>query len=88
IDLDFIQWYSKRFSNHALLQIRDVKRNMNSTQLLWEFKSGFPSYVGITLLMIASSLDTALDLNDLLSRLMDDLWASELSISNFSSIDR
>ncbi|GKF90643.1 hypothetical protein Tco_0274344, partial [Tanacetum coccineum] len=39
IDLDFI--------SHALLQIRDVKRTMNSTQLLWEFKSvGDDSYFG------------------------------------------
>nr|GFB15628.1 hypothetical protein [Tanacetum cinerariifolium] len=30
------------------------------------------------------SLDTALDLNYLLSCLVDDLWASELSISNLS----
>ncbi|GKD35297.1 hypothetical protein Tco_1250806 [Tanacetum coccineum] len=57
IDLDFIQRYCKRFINHALLQIQDMK---------------------------SGSLDTTLDLNDLLSRLMDDLWASELSISNFS----
>ncbi|GJS23628.1 hypothetical protein Tco_0452260 [Tanacetum coccineum] len=34
IDLDFIQRYSKRFINHELLQIRDVKCTMNSTQLL------------------------------------------------------
>ncbi|GKG11452.1 hypothetical protein Tco_0342852, partial [Tanacetum coccineum] len=39
IDLDFIQRYSKRFISHAFLQIRDVKRTMNSTQLLWEFKT-------------------------------------------------
>ncbi|GJT36710.1 hypothetical protein Tco_0927129 [Tanacetum coccineum] len=39
IDLDFI--------SHALLQIRNVKRTMNSTQLLWEFKSvGDDSYFG------------------------------------------
>ncbi|GJW17549.1 hypothetical protein Tco_0024985 [Tanacetum coccineum] len=93
IDLDFIQRYSKRFINHALLQIRDVKHTMNSTQLLWEFNlvgngsyfvydlKRFPSYVVITVLTIAGSLDTALDLNDLLSRLMDDLRTSELSIA-------
>ncbi|GJX62762.1 reverse transcriptase domain-containing protein [Tanacetum coccineum] len=39
----------------------------------------FPSYVGIALLAVTGGLDTALDLNDLLSRLVDDLWASELS---------
>nr|GEZ87878.1 hypothetical protein [Tanacetum cinerariifolium] len=33
-------------------------------------------------------LDTALDLNYLLGCLMDDLWASELSISNLSPSDR
>ncbi|GKF55595.1 hypothetical protein Tco_0165935 [Tanacetum coccineum] len=97
IDLDFIQRYSKRFISHAFLQIRDVKHNMNSTQLLWEFKShdlisylklkGFPSYVDITLLTITGCLDTALDLNDLLSCVVYDLWASELSISNFSPAD-
>nr|GEY95902.1 putative reverse transcriptase domain-containing protein [Tanacetum cinerariifolium] len=51
-------------------------------------KIGFLSYVGITLLMIAGGLDMALDLNDLLSCLVDDLWASELTISNFSPADR
>ncbi|GKD64895.1 hypothetical protein Tco_1307003 [Tanacetum coccineum] len=113
IHLDFIQWYSKSFVRHAFLQIRDMKRAMNSAQLFWEFKSvgngsyfsydlkrsnitmvqlspfaktyhpfpwryfqhdlishlkikGFPSYVGITLLTITDSLDTALDLNNLL----------------------
>ncbi|GKD30581.1 hypothetical protein Tco_1241359 [Tanacetum coccineum] len=89
---------SKRFISHALLQIRDVKRTMNSTQLLWEFKShdiisclklkGFPSYIGIALLTVTDSLDTTLDLDNLLSCLVDDLWASELSISNFSPTDR
>nr|GEV13716.1 hypothetical protein [Tanacetum cinerariifolium] len=49
---------------------------------------GFLSYVGIALLMITNSLDTALDLNNLLSCLVDDLWASELAISNFSPTDR
>ncbi|GJW40022.1 hypothetical protein Tco_0065867 [Tanacetum coccineum] len=101
IDLDFIQRYSKRFISHAFLQIREVKRTINSIQLLWEFKrylqhdlisylklKGFPSYVGITLLTITGGLDTTLDLNNLLSRLVDDLWASELSISNFSPADR
>ncbi|GJZ86762.1 hypothetical protein Tco_0658372, partial [Tanacetum coccineum] len=35
-----------------------------------------------------NSLNMALDLNNLLSCLMDDLWASELTISNFSPTDR
>ncbi|GKD73318.1 hypothetical protein Tco_1331600, partial [Tanacetum coccineum] len=120
VDLYFIKRYSKRFISHAFLQIRDVKHTMNSTQLLWEFKSvgndsyfvnylkrsniawvqlspfaktyhplpwrhfqhdlishlkleGFSSYVGIALLTITGGLDTALDLNDLLSHLVDDL---------------
>nr|GEV70735.1 hypothetical protein [Tanacetum cinerariifolium] len=34
------------------------------------------------------SLNTNLDLNNLLSCLMDDLWASELTIFNFSPADR
>ncbi|GKB28607.1 hypothetical protein Tco_0868008 [Tanacetum coccineum] len=34
VNLDFIQRYSKRFVRHAFLQIQDVKRTMNSTQLL------------------------------------------------------
>ncbi|GJX68567.1 hypothetical protein Tco_0304294 [Tanacetum coccineum] len=37
---------------------------------------GFPSYVGIALLMITGGLDIALNLNDLLSCLVDDLWAN------------
>ncbi|GJY94224.1 hypothetical protein Tco_0510585 [Tanacetum coccineum] len=48
----------------------------------------FSSYVGIALLTITGGLDTTLDLNYFLSRLMDDLWASELTISNFSPADR
>ncbi|GKD57194.1 hypothetical protein Tco_1290581 [Tanacetum coccineum] len=135
IHLDFIQWYSKSFVRHEFLQIREVKRAMNSTQLFWEFKSigngsyfnydlkrsnitmvqlslfakmyhpfpwryfqhdlishlkfkGFLSYVNIALLTIMGSLDTALDLNNLLGCLMNDLWASELTISNFSLGDR
>ncbi|GKE08127.1 hypothetical protein Tco_1411678, partial [Tanacetum coccineum] len=82
IDLDFIQQYSKRFINHELLQIRD--HDLISYLKL----KGFSSYVGITLLAIVGSLDTALDLNDLLNRLVDDLWASELSISDFTPADR
>ncbi|GJZ68228.1 reverse transcriptase domain-containing protein, partial [Tanacetum coccineum] len=74
VDLDFIQRYSKSFVRQSFLQIRDVKGTMNSAQLFWEFKSG--------------SLNTALDLNNLLGCLMDDLWANELIISNFSLADR
>ncbi|GKB49817.1 hypothetical protein Tco_0900570 [Tanacetum coccineum] len=39
VDLDFIQRYSKSFVRHTFLQIRDVKRTMNSAQLFQEFKS-------------------------------------------------
>ncbi|GJX42185.1 hypothetical protein Tco_0735318 [Tanacetum coccineum] len=98
VDLDFIQRYSKSFVRHAFLQIRDVKHTMNSAQLLREFKShdlishlklkGFPSYVSIALLMITGGLDMALDLNNLLGCLMNDLWANELTIPNFSPADR
>ncbi|GKA05361.1 hypothetical protein Tco_0684481 [Tanacetum coccineum] len=49
---------------------------------------GFPSYADIALLTITGSLNTALDLNDFLSCLIDDLWASELTVSNFSPTDR
>nr|GFB46350.1 hypothetical protein [Tanacetum cinerariifolium] len=41
----------------------------------------------IALLMITSGLDVDLDLDDFLSRLVDDLWASVLTISNFSPAD-
>nr|GEX45035.1 retrovirus-related Pol polyprotein from transposon TNT 1-94 [Tanacetum cinerariifolium] len=47
----------------------------------------FPSHVGITLLTITGSFDTALNLNDLLIGLVDDLWANELTFSNFSPAD-
>ncbi|GKE64219.1 hypothetical protein Tco_1518380, partial [Tanacetum coccineum] len=39
VNLDFIQRYSKRFVDHAFLQIRDVKSTVNSAQLLRKFKS-------------------------------------------------
>nr|GEU57794.1 hypothetical protein [Tanacetum cinerariifolium] len=59
---------------------------MNSAQLLWEFKSiGDGSNLGENL--ERGSLNTTLDLNDLLSCFMDNLWASELTISNFSLAD-
>ncbi|GJS58053.1 hypothetical protein Tco_0652837 [Tanacetum coccineum] len=49
---------------------------------------GFLSYIGIAFLTFTGGLDMALDLNNLLSCLIDDLWASELTISNFSPADR
>ncbi|GKF06550.1 hypothetical protein Tco_0037218, partial [Tanacetum coccineum] len=48
---------------------------------------GFPSYVSIALLTIAGGLDVVLDLDDFLSHLVGDLWATELTISNFSPSD-
>ncbi|GKD25444.1 ribonuclease H-like domain-containing protein, partial [Tanacetum coccineum] len=47
----------------------------------------FSSNVGIDLLTVTGGLDTTLDLNYFLGRLMDDLWANELTISNFSPSD-
>ncbi|GJV96813.1 hypothetical protein Tco_1548390 [Tanacetum coccineum] len=98
VNLDFIQRYSKGFVRHTFHQIQDVKRTMNSAQLIREFKShdlishlklkGFSSYVGIALLTIMGGLDTSLNLNNFLGCLMNDLWASELTISNFSLADR
>ncbi|GJS41845.1 hypothetical protein Tco_0566888 [Tanacetum coccineum] len=126
---------SKRFISRAFLQLRDVKRTINSNQLFWEFKAidnvsyfgndikrsnitrvqlspfaktyhsfprryfqndlvsylklkRFSSYVGIALLTITSGLDTVLDLNYFLGCLVNDLWASELTIPNFSPTDR
>ncbi|GKA03250.1 hypothetical protein Tco_0676031 [Tanacetum coccineum] len=49
---------------------------------------GFSSYICVALLAITGSLNTSLDLNNLLYYLMNDLWASELTISNFSLADR
>nr|GFA48654.1 hypothetical protein [Tanacetum cinerariifolium] len=94
VDLDFIKWYSNCFARHAFLQVRDVKSTMNSVQLLWDFKLvGKGSYFSndlksIALLTITASLDTALDLNNLFGCLMNDAWANELTISNFSPTDR
>nr|GEV67250.1 hypothetical protein [Tanacetum cinerariifolium] len=64
----------RRYFQHDLISYLKLKR--------------FSSYVGIALLTITGGLDTALDLNYFLSFLMDDLWASELSISNLSPSDR
>ncbi|GKF62726.1 hypothetical protein Tco_0182780, partial [Tanacetum coccineum] len=118
INLDFNQRYSKRFINHALLQIRDVKQVGNCTYFVYDLKRSnimrvqlssfakayhpfprrhfqhdlisylklkrFSSYIGIALLTITGGLDMALDLNYSLGCLMDDLWASELTVPNFS----
>ncbi|GKA45492.1 hypothetical protein Tco_0738288 [Tanacetum coccineum] len=65
--------FDRRYFQHDLVSYLKLK--------------GFPSYVNIALLMITSGLDAALDLNDFLSRLVDDLWTSELTISNFSPSD-
>ncbi|GJR55887.1 hypothetical protein Tco_1406408 [Tanacetum coccineum] len=66
--------FPRRHFQHDLISYLKLKR--------------FSSYVGIALLTITGGLDMALDLNYLLSRLVDDLWASELTISNFSPTDR
>ncbi|GJU46065.1 hypothetical protein Tco_1482351 [Tanacetum coccineum] len=66
------------------LMIHDFDRLFNEMELV----INLDSIQRVALLMIAGSLNTALDLNNLLSRLMDDLWASELTISNFSLVDR
>ncbi|GKC96956.1 hypothetical protein Tco_1162398 [Tanacetum coccineum] len=83
-------------SNITRVQLSPFVKKYHS--LLWRYfqheiishlkLKGFPSYVGIALLTITGSLDMALDLNNLLSCLMDDLWASEVTISNFSPADR
>ncbi|GJX66518.1 putative reverse transcriptase domain-containing protein [Tanacetum coccineum] len=39
VDLDFIERYGKCFVRHTFLQVRDVKSTVNSTQLVWKFKS-------------------------------------------------
>ncbi|GJT35729.1 hypothetical protein Tco_0926148 [Tanacetum coccineum] len=49
---------------------------------------GLSSYVSVALLTLTCSLNTDLDLNDLLICLVVHLWASELTISNFSLADR
>nr|GEZ02577.1 hypothetical protein [Tanacetum cinerariifolium] len=69
--------------NLDFIQWRYLQHNLISQLKLKRFSS----YVGIALLTITSSLDTALDLNYLLGCLMDDLWASELSLSNLSRVD-
>ncbi|GJQ90784.1 hypothetical protein Tco_0916507 [Tanacetum coccineum] len=46
-----------------------------------------PCRNGIALLTITGSLDMALDLNYSLGCLVDDLWASELTVPNFSPAD-
>nr|GEV95110.1 reverse transcriptase domain-containing protein [Tanacetum cinerariifolium] len=82
IDLYFIQLYSKSFVGYAFLHVRDVKSTVNLTQLLWEFKSICNSSnfgndpKSMALLTVTGNLDTALDLNNHLGCLVDDLWAS------------
>ncbi|GKA34812.1 hypothetical protein Tco_0721241 [Tanacetum coccineum] len=95
VDLNFIQRYSKR-SNIMRVQLSPFAKAYHSLprrylqhDLISHLKlKGFLSYVGIALLMIMSDLDMALNLNNLLSCLVDDIWASELTISNFSPTDR
>ncbi|GJV69702.1 hypothetical protein Tco_1485211 [Tanacetum coccineum] len=48
---------------------------------------GFSSHVGITLLTVMGGLNLDLDLNNILGCLMNNLWTSELDISNFSPTD-
>nr|GEY82394.1 hypothetical protein [Tanacetum cinerariifolium] len=75
----------------AFLQVRDVKRTMNSTQLLWEFKSiGNSSNLGKNL---ESSFDDHgwLEYDSLSERFLgcfvDYFWPSELTIPNLSPTD-
>nr|GFC82813.1 putative reverse transcriptase domain-containing protein [Tanacetum cinerariifolium] len=80
IPLDEIQVDDKRhfIEEHVEIMECEVKRLKQSRIPIVK---GFLSYVGIALLTIMGGLDTALDLNDLLSHLVDDLWANELTIS-------
>nr|GEZ61544.1 hypothetical protein [Tanacetum cinerariifolium] len=48
----------------------------------------FTIHIGITLLTITCSLNSAPDLNNILDSFMIDLWTSELSIFNLDSADR
>nr|GEY22520.1 hypothetical protein [Tanacetum cinerariifolium] len=83
------------FQHEEVPDIHRTVAKIKSPVLYWwgvhkelqEPNLGFPSHVGITLLTITGSLNTALDLNYFLSGLVDDLWASELTISNFSPAD-
>nr|GEW39489.1 retrovirus-related Pol polyprotein from transposon TNT 1-94 [Tanacetum cinerariifolium] len=61
--------------------------NQNTTQLQ-TLDLAVHDLDSIALLTITGNLDTALDLNYFLDCLVDDLWASELSISNLSPADR
>ncbi|GJR06982.1 hypothetical protein Tco_0529966 [Tanacetum coccineum] len=84
-NLDLIQWLYQSVHLAMNSSIRDVKRTMNSTQpALGVQDDRRCSYVGIALLTITGGLDTTLDLNYFLGHLVDDLWASELTISKFS----
>nr|GEY54898.1 putative reverse transcriptase domain-containing protein [Tanacetum cinerariifolium] len=81
-------------SNMALLQtldlmVHDLNRFFNEVEFVvdLDFIQRFLSYIGIALLTITGNLDTALDLKNLLSYLMDDLWASEMPVFNLSLTD-
>ncbi|GJY59998.1 hypothetical protein Tco_0459890 [Tanacetum coccineum] len=54
---------------------------------LTSYSSLFKPYIDITLLAINRRLNSALDLNDLLSRFMDNIWASELAIFDLGPAD-
>ncbi|GJT52231.1 hypothetical protein Tco_0978388 [Tanacetum coccineum] len=64
---------SKETLSHDLISYLKLKR--------------FSSYIGIALLTITGGLDMALDLNYSLGCLVDDLWASELTVPNISPAD-
>ncbi|GKD72614.1 hypothetical protein Tco_1330896 [Tanacetum coccineum] len=51
------------------------------------FQHDLISYIGIALLTITGGLDMALDLNYSLGCLVDDLWASKMTVPNFSLAD-
>ncbi|GJZ31636.1 hypothetical protein Tco_0576683 [Tanacetum coccineum] len=47
----------------------------------------FMPHISITLLSVTSSLHSASNLDDLLGGFMNDLWTSELAISNLGPVD-
>nr|GEV70360.1 putative reverse transcriptase domain-containing protein [Tanacetum cinerariifolium] len=76
VNLDLVQRYSKsEGSTFPVCQnVSPLSMMYFQHDLIFYLKlKGFPSYVDIALLTITGGLDTALDLNDLLSRLVDDL---------------
>nr|GEU69617.1 putative reverse transcriptase domain-containing protein [Tanacetum cinerariifolium] len=92
IPLDEIQVDDKLhfIEEHVEIMDHEVRRLKQSRipidKVRWEREDQMQK--NITLLTITGGLDMALNLNDLLSCLMEDLWASELTISNFSPLDR